>query len=64
MTYRDPAIFGALNILFAAEKKLSRKTRRKMTKGLLNQSEFVRIRIAQSKAFDKRYDAIYAQFGT
>ena len=52
-------IFGALNILFAADKKVARKTRRALVAGRITKTEFDILRHKQNCAFDRRYGKIY-----
>jgi hypothetical protein len=56
-------IFGALDILFKASKKLERrvgaKNRRYLISGVISKAEVDEARHARNVAFDKRYAAIY-----
>jgi len=55
-------IFQFLNVLFAAEKKLRRRLRRQLVTGKIDKSAFDLKVIAYSRAFDRRYGAIYKKF--
>lgn len=58
----NPEIFGLLTILFTAEKRIARKTRRDFVAGRITSTTFALKRIAQNKAFDRRYFDIYRKF--